>query len=184
MCGPWTNLAKWPMARRRDKAVVSVIACAITLACTGNAERPSPPPSSAAALPLDSLRCVQVDEQRQCTLLGVSLLELIVNPREYDGRRVRVVGFAHFEFESNRLYLSESDWKRQIPNNGVGLVPPETGADSLNNRDVLVEATFSARHGGGLHSVTRIERAGPFPPLSLDGVPKIDLTKPPPKMFR
>src|SRR5688572_23897760 len=39
----------------------------------------------------------------------VSLVELLAKPAQYDGKRVLVSGFYHYEFESSGLYLSRDD---------------------------------------------------------------------------
>lgn len=108
-------------------------------------------------LALDSLRCVQTDATHQCALCGVSIYELITQPREWHGRRVRVIGHAHFHDEENQLFASAEDWRRIITTNAVRITPPATGRDSLNHRDLLVEATFDARSGGALLHVTKLE---------------------------
>ena len=47
-------------------------------------------------LSLDSLRCVQTDAMHRCAWYGVSIYELVTQPREWHGRRVRVIGYAHY----------------------------------------------------------------------------------------
>lgn len=106
-----------------------------------------------------------------CALYGVSLYELIANPAPFHGKRVRVIGFGHFEFEGNALYAHREDFERHILRNGLWVNLPAR-ADSLNDDYVIVEARFDATsHGhlgmwsGTLDSVTRLER-WKLPPLS------------------
>lgn len=144
---------------------------AIALACS-NAPRTSGADSGRALL--DSLRCEQTAGGR-CALYDISLLELIANPIPFHGRRIRVVGFAHFEFEGNALYVHELDWQHNIFKNGVWVDPPQ-GADSLSGHYVLIEGRFNGKlHGhlggwsGAIDSVTRLQRFE-FPP----GTPQVD----------
>ena len=59
-------------------------------------------------------------------LKSVSMIELIANPEKFDGKRVFVSGFVHFEFEGNGLYLHDEDFVDNIWKNGIGLsVTPE-----------------------------------------------------------
>ncbi len=153
--------------------------------CNGR-DRVTPVPlDSGAQLSIDSLRCVQLDTANQCALYGVSLHELLAQPREYHGKRVRVIGFAHFEFEGDALYLSREDFERGIAINALWLPRPTGSLDSIANHDVVVEATFDALFrghfsmtSGALVNVTRMDRwqlpALPHP----DSIPQIDLSRP------
>ena len=119
-------------------------------------------------------RCETVDAHRRCTLWGVSLVELIARPEVYDGKAVRVVGFANFEFEGNGLYLSREDWERAIYRNALWIDPPRSvqtdsgrAPTALNRRYVIVEGTFNATHrghlgmfSGALERVTRLDPWG------------------------
>jgi hypothetical protein len=150
-----------------------------TLTSAGCEARDSTNASAVAAegpLALDSLRCVQTDAMHRCALYGVSMYELITQPREWHGRRVRVIGYAHFHDEENQLFASAEDWRRIITTNAVRITPPTAGRDSLNHRDLLVEATFDARSGGALLQVTKLETwiSRPRP----EEIPEIDLKLP------
>lgn len=139
-------------------------------------------PRSAESLSLDSLRCGQKGEGGRCSLYDVSLYELIARPAEFDRKRVRVIGFAHFEFEGDGLYAHREDWQQSVSRNGVWLNPPNEAANSLSNHYVLVEGRFEARSrghmgmwSGTIDSVTRIESwehpPGP-PPVDSSGLPR------------
>jgi hypothetical protein len=96
----------------------------------------------------------------------VSVVQLIATPERFEGRRVRAVGFCHFAFEEQSLYLHREDADLLNARNAVWLAA--TGAyGGLNDTFVLVEGTFTAQsHGhlgawpGELKDVTRLERAG------------------------
>ena len=135
--------------------------------------------SGESVLSLDSLRCVQTDAAHRCALYGVSIYELLTQPREWHGRRVQAIGYAHFHDEENLLYASAEDWRRNISANAVRVPPPAADRDSLNHRDIEVEATFDARSGGGLQDVTRMESWQPMARPRWEDIPKIDLRPPP-----
>ncbi len=50
---------------------------------------------------------------------NVSMIQLIATPEKFDGKIVSVVGYLGIESEDARLYLSEEDYRRYIPGNGV-----------------------------------------------------------------
>lgn len=52
---------------------------------------------------------------------SVSMIELIANPEKFDGKRVIVEGFVHFEFEGNALYFHEEDYRGGLWQNGISL---------------------------------------------------------------
>jgi hypothetical protein len=96
--------------------------------------------------------------------VDVSLLQLIATPEQYSGKRVRVIGFCHLEFEGNGLYVHREDYERAIYKNAIWL---EVGVDrrGLSDQYVLVEGTFDARDkghldlfSGSLTAVTRMLR--------------------------
>jgi hypothetical protein len=95
-------------------------------------------------------------------LYGVSIIELLARPAEFHDKRVQVMGYAHYEFEGNALYLSREDWWRGISQNALWLDSPPHRPDSLNDRYVLVEATFDATDQGHLGlwsgSLTAVDR--------------------------
>ncbi len=44
----------------------------------------------------------------------VSLINLIATPEKYNGKWVRVIGVARFEFEGDALFLSKSDYDYKV----------------------------------------------------------------------
>jgi len=97
--------------------------------------------------------------------IDVSMLSLIANPKEFDGKLVRLIGFAHFEFEGNAIYLHKEDHVRGIPKNGLWLDVEEKSRKDLapvNNRYVLVEGIFSMEDKGHVNlfsgSIQKVRR--------------------------
>lgn len=83
--------------------------------------------------------------------INVSMIQLIANPQEFNGRTVRVTAFLRLEFEGDALYLHEEDFKKGIPQNGVAIDLSESQLRNfakLNNGYVLVEGIFNAGEGG------------------------------------
>jgi hypothetical protein len=78
----------------------------------------------------------------------VSILQLIVTPERYDGKRVQVEGFLHLEFEGNALYLSENDYDHHLHKNALWVRRNSMineRFDKLNSRYVILIGTFDAR---------------------------------------
>ena len=113
-----------------------------------------------------------------CARYGPSLLTLIARPELFDGKPVRVIGYVHFEFEGNGLYVSQDSYEHGVTRNGIWIDPPwEFESDSAtarrqpNDRYAIVEGTFSAHDrghlglwGGALERVTRLELWEPSGP--------------------
>jgi hypothetical protein len=78
--------------------------------------------------------------------LHVSLLQLIANPTQFDGKRVRVIGFCWLEYESRALYLSETDFRYGITKNGVRV--DLQGPKELSGGYVLLEGVFRVKRPG------------------------------------
>ena len=95
--------------------------------------------------------CAEVDENDRCLSYQVSLLELVARPELFDGKRVRVTGYVHLEFEGNALYLSRHDLDHHQYANGVW-VEFETGLASklCQDRYVIIEGRFSSEDRGHL----------------------------------
>lgn len=100
-----------------------------------------------------TLRCDGVASERDttCVLFGPSLIELLARTDAYDGKRVRVIGFANLEFEGNALYVSREDYEHMIPRNGFWLDVPDS---LLRGRTLhlpgyfLIEGVVSAHDRG------------------------------------
>ena len=138
--------------------------------------RPMPAPA-VTPVPAESLhlarQCEVLNPGGRCLVLGPSLLDLIVRPELYDGRTIRTIGFVHFEFEGNHLYVSQADWLHRIAANSVWIDPPpgfesDSGASRgrPNDRYVIVEGRFSASHRGHLGmsagAIEKVSRLDPW----------------------
>lgn len=100
----------------------------------------------------------------------VSIVQLIADPKKFDGQLIRVIGFLHLEFEGNAVYLHQEDYERSIFQNGIWIELTESQAKSsvkLNNGYVLVEGQFSASEKGHLDiwpsSLQRISSLNKWP---------------------
>jgi hypothetical protein len=81
----------------------------------------------------------------------ISLVQLVANPHQYHGRRVRVAGFCHLEFESQGLYIHRDDFGQMLLKNGVWLdLDPSPEQLLLSDHYVAVEGTFDAQRQGHL----------------------------------
>ena len=78
----------------------------------------------------------------------VSLVQLIANPQEYDGKFVRVIGFVSVEHEGTAVYLHQEDYKYDITQNAVWLDIDLQRHKKLDQRYAIIEGTFDANHNG------------------------------------
>lgn len=103
--------------------------------------------------------------------IDVSMLSLIAAPKDFDGKQVRVIGFARLEFEGNAIYLHKEDYLHGILKNGLWLdidsLPRKAGAIP-DNQYVIVEGTFSMKDqghlglwAGSIQKITRLDRWKP-----------------------
>jgi hypothetical protein len=99
--------------------------------------------------------------------LDVSLVQLIANPKDYDGKVVRVIGFMRLEFEGNGIYLHQDDYKHSIYKNGLWIdasVDMQKRKAEVDQKYVLVEGTFNAKitghmglWSGSIQKITRCQ---------------------------
>jgi hypothetical protein len=110
----------------------------------------------------------------------VSLIQLIANPRQYDGKKVRFIGFLRLEFEGNAAYLHREDYENGITQNAIWVdVPTDMSASQkadTNMHYVICAGTFrAALHGhmdlfsGALSNVYRLQV---WPASEHDHAPK------------
>ena len=80
------------------------------------------------------------------------MIQLIANPERFDGKRVRVIGFVHFELESSSaVYLHREDFEHNLLFNRLGAdlrAEIAKGHAALNDHYVLLEGTFRAGEFG------------------------------------
>jgi len=153
-------------------------------ACDDSLETSSGGYLSGDSLSLAELRCVQLASSNECAVYGAAIHELIARPRDFHGKRVRVLGYAHAEFESSGLYAHREDFEHAMLSNGLWL-SAEVG-DSVQDKYVLAEGTFNARMrghlgmwSGSLVDVTRLETHGWIQQPPLESIPAVDLTRQP-----
>jgi hypothetical protein len=83
--------------------------------------------------------------------LNVSLIQLIANPKEYDGKIVQVIGFVKLEFEGTAVYLHQEDYKHAIGKNALWIDVTDDirkkQAD-FDQKYVLLVGTFNAKRTG------------------------------------
>ncbi|MFL5386343.1 MAG: hypothetical protein ACJ8GN_27815 [Longimicrobiaceae bacterium] len=142
-----------------------MVATVLTLALSVLARPLGAQNTPAAPAPAPPARCAEADARGSCTLHDVSIIQLIARPEQFDGRKVRVIGYLWLEFEGNAIYLSEGDQKHGLTKNGLWVDfargTLETGRE-YSGHYVLVEGIFRAgRHGhmslwsGTIEGITR-----------------------------
>ena len=97
-------------------------------------------------------RCVTPNTT--CAPQSVSMIQLIANPERFDGKRVKLIGFVHFEFEESAVYLHREDFEHGLVFNRLGAdlrAEVGKGHGAINDHYVLLEGTFRA-DGGGMSS--------------------------------
>jgi hypothetical protein len=98
----------------------------------------------------------------------VSIIQLIANPQSYDGKRVRIIGFLHLEFEGNAIYLHREDFQEAIDKDALWIDVPKdmtrTQIQEVNDHYVICTGSFvSAKHGhmgmnsGTMGQITRLQ---------------------------
>ena len=79
------------------------------------------------------------------------MIQLLATPERFDGKRVRVMGYLHQEFESSGLYFHREDDEQSLISNGLWLSGSCDGGQlSYNQRYVLIEARFDSKDQGHL----------------------------------
>lgn len=115
----------------------------------------------------------------------VSMIQLIANPQSFDGKRVRIIGFLHLEFEGDEIYLHREDFQNVLPKNALWINVPKdmthAQIEAVNNHYVICTGTFVATmHGhGGVNSgeISKITRLQ----IWITGTkPRRNLPAPPP----
>src|SRR3954469_15727715 len=72
---------------------------------------------------------------------------LVANPKEFQGKRVQVIGYVHLEFEGDGIYANQEDYKYGLDWNGLWLSIPKDKLDEYmkyNDSYVTVEGIFNA----------------------------------------
>jgi hypothetical protein len=96
---------------------------------------------------------------------SVSMIQLIATPQHFEGRKVRVHGFARIRFENCVAYLTRDDMEYGNGKNGIWLsFGRSLKAKGLDGRFVLVFGVFTAKdkghkgaNSGTLEDIARID---------------------------
>ena len=84
----------------------------------------------------------------------VSLVSLIANPQQFNGRRVRVVGVLRLELEGSALYLHREDYSERLTSNAVALEfgpdGPAPDVSRLAGDYVALQGIFDGENRGHL----------------------------------
>jgi len=113
---------------------------------------------------------VPVQARETVKAIDVSLIQLIANPKDYDGKIVRVTGFLSLETEGNAIWLHQDDYRYAVCKNGLWIdVTDEIvkKATEFDQKYVILQGTFNAKakRGGGIPPVVAGCRAS-HPPES------------------
>ena len=93
--------------------------------------------------------CQEVSLAGGCALFAVSMVELLANPEKYDHKRVRLMGYIHFEFEGNGIYLHKEDEANHLYANGLWVsLAADVSPEDCQDTYVLIEGLFEARDRG------------------------------------
>jgi hypothetical protein len=98
-----------------------------------------------------SLLCWVAQPSIAAETIDVSIVQLIANPQQFDGKIVRIIGFARLEFEGDSIYLHREDYEHGITKNGLWMDVP----NDMRKRDtefdqkyILIEGRFNAKFTG------------------------------------
>ncbi|HTN76728.1 MAG TPA: hypothetical protein VL096_15825, partial [Pirellulaceae bacterium] len=110
------------------------------------------------------LQTTEVPNERHLTVypndeFTPSFSQLMTKPDRYHGKKIRLRGFLHVEFEGNAIYLSKEHADHLIAKEGFWVTFDKTavpfegivGPKEFHRRWVLVEGTFN-KDGRGHHS--------------------------------
>lgn len=83
-------------------------------------------------------------EQDAGKAVEVSLIQLLARPLDFDGQRVRVVGYVTVGFEDEGIFLNPQDYENGILENSVRLDMGNKEMPLQSNEYAVVEGTFHA----------------------------------------
>ena len=85
----------------------------------------------------------------------VSAYNIVGNPKEYDGKKVRVVGLLEYDINNAALYVSTESQQLGITKNAIWCkITPTTlktsydGIKKLNGKFVMIEGVLNAENSG------------------------------------
>lgn len=134
---------------------------------------------------------------------ATSIIQVIANPKDFDGRVVRFEGATNIEFEGNAIYMSKEQWKAQVASFGIWMDVSDELTRSkrwLNGKYCIVEGTFHANNRGhmglfmgSLSDITLFHQREPISPAEIKRLQRqaeqaaqlnSDWTQPPPELKR
>jgi hypothetical protein len=111
----------------------------------------------------------------------VSFAQLLKNPQAYDGKRIRITGYYHGEFEGSSFATSKAEienYKQAVWLNGGSAFANPANLDERNNRVLTVEGTFTFGDGGHMGLwMGEISRTTYAQPTDLQATEAEDLYK-------
>ena len=116
-------------------------------------------------LPIGSARSSRAAFDRSKPI-DVGMVSLLANPKQYDNKVIRTIGFACLEYEGDALYLHEEDYQYQNYKNALALRFAEGQLKqfkSVSLKHVIVEGTMYANgpesweYAGAIGNITRFE---------------------------
>lgn len=98
----------------------------------------------------------------------VSTASLVANPGQYEGKKIRTIGYLHLQTAGASLYLHKQDYDQKRENNALWIALTTPAAmDSLRNfadHSVIVEGVFDSQdrgessvNSGSIKDITRVE---------------------------
>ncbi|WP_143042956.1 hypothetical protein ABL840_25725 [Variovorax sp. NFACC27] len=120
---------------------------ALTSACSTNPSVDSPvggPSAASSGAPLAHQPIARADRFDH-----VSMVQLIANPRQFNGKRVLVAGFLTMQFENTALWLNKEDANVGISKNAVFVGSPSSVVCPAGTY-VQVRGVFDAKFTGHL----------------------------------
>lgn len=101
---------------------------------------------SATLLLIAAMHCYAHAVDGVNTTIECSLVELIVQPERFDGKRIVTQGIAVIEFEGNAVYLSSESADHGAAMNGIRLrLKNDKALEHLNMKWIFVSGTFHMR---------------------------------------
>lgn len=106
-----------------------------------------------------------------------SIIQVIANPKDFDGKVVRFEGVTNIEFEGNGIYLSKEHWNARVTSFGIWMDLNDELTKSkrwLNGKYCIVEGTFHANDRGhmglfmgSLSDITMFHQREPISPTEI-----------------
>lgn len=100
---------------------------------------------------LIAVQTVEIRAETAQKLIYVSLLQLIVNPEQYDGKIIGVIGFLSMGREGDLLFVHQEDERHVILENAVQVQETKQmhqDIEKLDNKYVKLTGTFHVNDRG------------------------------------